>query len=250
MSNVLATKLELFTPLSNDERTSLRKLSDGRLRRLGLHEDIIREGQAPNRVNLILSGWACRYKILEDGRRQILSFFFPGDLCDLRIFILKRMDHCIGTLVPTVIAEIPREAIIDVTEGGSRIARALWWSSLAAEAIEREWIVNLGQRSAVERLGHLFCETFKRLEAIGLATGTSCDMPLTQTELAEATGLSPVHVNRSVQELRAQGLIELRQKRLTILDFDRLAHRSFFTPNYLHLDRAGFGEARADIMPI
>ena len=239
---VLATKLGLFAPLSINEQEMLRRVTSGRLRVLQAREDIIREGEAPGYVNLIVSGWACRYKLLEDGRRQILSFLFPGDLCDLRIFILKRMDHSIGTLMPTTIAEIPRDAIIELTEGGSPLARALWWSSLVSDAIEREWIVNLGQRTALERLSHLFCEMYVRQNAVGLTSGMSCDMPLTQAELAEACGLSTVHINRSLQDLRGQGLVELQRKCLTIHDFNRLARLALFTPNYLHLDHVGTDE--------
>ena len=107
---------------------------------------------------------------------------------------------------------------------------------MVAEAIEREWIVNLGQRTAVERVGHLFCELFLRLKAITLTDGDSCELPLTQAELAETTGLSTVHINRTLQELRAQNLIILRRRRLTIPDLDRLKRASLFSPNYLHLD--------------
>lgn len=235
----LVAKLELFAALSYDDKLALERLARGKIRRLDAREDIVREGDTPGHVYLILSGWACRYKQLEDGRRQIIGYFLPGDFCDLRIFILKSMDHSIATVTPVQFAEIPRETILDMTDNGSRLARALWWSALVAEAVEREWIVNLGQRTAFERMGHLLCELFTRQRAIGLTTGSRCELPLTQTELAETIGLSAVHVNRTLQELRAQGLILLQGKILTMLDLPRLERISLFNPNYLHLDREG-----------
>lgn len=235
----LVTKLELFASLSHDDKEAVAHASSLRVRDVDAHEDIIREGDEPSHVNLVLSGWACRYKQLPDGRRQILAYFLPGDLCDLKIFILRRMDHSIASITPVRIAEIPRDTIVDLVDNGSRLARAFWWSAMVAEAIEREWIVNLGQRTAVERVGHLFCELFLRLKAIGHTNGSSCEMPLTQIELGDTTGLSTVHMNRTLQELRAQDLIMLRSKALTILDFERLKRASLFSPNYLHLDRVG-----------
>ena len=239
MAKPLIAKLEHFTKLSRDDKEVLRSAAAIRVRQLGPREDVIREGDNPNHVNLILSGWACRYKVLEDGRRQIMSYFVPGDFCDLKIFILKSMDHSIGTLSAVSLAEIPQEAIQAMTERHTRLAQALWWSSLVAEAIEREWIVNLGQRDALERVGHLFCELYLRLQAVGLAENGSFELPVTQSQLGETMGLSSVHVNRTVQELRSKGLIVLRDRRVTIPDLERLKAASMFVENYLHLGREG-----------
>jgi CRP-like cAMP-binding protein len=148
MAHPLILKLEQFTRLSSEDRRALNHAASLQQRRLGPRHDIIHEGDRPEFVNLILDGWACRYKTLEDGRRQITAFFVPGDICDLKVFILREMDHSIGTLSPVLLAEIPRDVVLDLTEGSSRLARALWWSTLVSEAIEREWVVNLGQRSA------------------------------------------------------------------------------------------------------
>ena len=238
-SHPLVAKLELFVTMSVEDKAAIASVSQQKVRRVGPREDIISEGDVPDHVNLILSGWACRYKQLEDGRRQILGFFLPGDFCDLRIFILKHMDHSIATITPVMLAEIPRDTILELTDNGSRLARAMWWSALVAEAVEREWIVNLGQRTASERMGHLLCELFLRLRAVGLSNGDSCELPLTQSELAETTGLSTVHVNRTLQELRAQGLIILQGKTLSIPDLTRLQRTSLFSANYLHLEREG-----------
>ncbi|WP_407525709.1 Crp/Fnr family transcriptional regulator [Methylobacterium oryzisoli] len=239
MATYLIRKLEQFTALSRDDKAALERAASGKPRRLASREDIFREGDAPGRVNLILDGWACRYKVLEDGRRQIAAFLLPGDLCDLRMFILRQMDHSVGTLSPVTVAEIPKEAILDLTDNYPRISRALWWTSLVEEAIQREWTTNLGQRDALERMAHLLCEVFLRLRAVGLTEGPTCELPVTQAELADATGLSTVHVNRTIQELRARGLVILRGKTLSIPDLDALQDAALFSANYLHLGRIG-----------
>lgn len=237
--NPLVTKLELFARLSSADKEAIDRATALRVRDIAAHQDIIRQGDCPDHVNLVLSGWACRYKQLEDGRRQILAYFLPGDLCDLKVFILKNMDHTIAAITPVRIAEIPRDTIIEIVDNGSRLARAFWWSAMVSEAIEREWIVNLGQRTAFERVGHLLCELFTRQRAVGLTTNNSCEMPLTQSELGDTTGLSTVHMNRTLQELRAQDLIALKGRTLTIPDIDRLKEACLFSSAYLHLDRIG-----------
>ena len=236
---MLVRKLEHFTRLSSEDKRVLKRASEGKIRRFGARVDVIREGEAPEHVNLILSGWACRYKYLEDGRRQIMSYFVPGDTCDLGVFLLRSMDHSIGTLTAVTMAEVSREAVLEMTGNHSRVSNALWWSTLVAEAVQREWVVNIGQRTAFERIGHLLCEIFIRLRCVGLTTDTSCEFPITQAELGEATGLSTVHVNRTLQELRGSNLIVLRDKVLTIPDLTALQRASMFSANYLHLDREG-----------
>ena len=231
-------KLEGFTHLSYENRQALEGLAR-HVQQVGPDRDIIREGDSPAHVNLILEGWACRYKQLEDGRRQIISFFVPGDMCDTHVFVLREMDHSIGTLTPVRLAQIPRDALLDLTDRHPRITRALWWETLVTAAIQREWTVNLGQRSGIERLAHLFCELFLRLRAVGLTDGDTCPLPITQNEIADAMGQTSVHVNRTLQEMRGMGLIILKGKRLTILDMDRLQRVALFNPNYLHLNHEG-----------
>jgi CRP-like cAMP-binding protein len=136
-----------------------------------------------------------------------------------------------------VLAEISEAAIRDVTLQYPRIAEALWWEMLVTAAIQREWTVSLGQRLATERLGHLFCELFLRLRAVGMTSETSCEFPITQADLGDAMGLSTVHINRTLKELRAAGLIRLRGRQLTIPDFPALQAASLFDPSYLHYER-------------
>jgi CRP-like cAMP-binding protein len=142
-------------------------------------------------------------------------------------------------LSPVKVAQISEDALLNITERSARLTRALWWNSLVDEAIAREWTVNVGRRDANERMAHLLCEVFLRLRAIGLTDGNSCDLPITQSELGDALGLSHVHTNRTVQELRGQGLITLTGKILVIHDLPALQDLALFNPNYLHLDRDG-----------
>src|SRR5262245_37851209 len=138
MPGALITKLERFTKLSKDDKAILQRLAAVNIRTLGPHEDLVREGDRPAEINLMLSGWACRHKHLEDGRRQIIAFFLPGDLCDHHIFILKEMDHSVSTITPVRIASISRDAFEEATLKHPRITQALWWESLVAFAIQRE----------------------------------------------------------------------------------------------------------------
>lgn len=235
----LAIRLQNYTRLSSEDRAALDSVSRNAVHEAQPRRDIIREGDDPKVVRLILSGWACRYKGLPDGRRQIVGFFIPGDFCDLNVYILKEMDHTIGAITRVQYAAIPPEDMNRLTETRPRIVQALWWHELVNAAIQREWLLNIGQRSAYERIGHLLVEMYLRLRSVGLAENGSCDFPITQNDLAEATGLTPVHVNRTLQELRRDGLIELAHKRLTIPDLDKLMGASMFNPNYLHLDHEG-----------
>ncbi|TPE51644.1 Crp/Fnr family transcriptional regulator [Amaricoccus solimangrovi] len=238
-ANALTCKLQQFTRLSLADRAALERVVAERRRTFLGREDISREGDKPTKIYVMLNGWACRYKFLEDGRRQIVAFFLPGDLCDLNIFILRQMDHSIGALTDVTVAEIGRDSFERLIDDHPRITQALWWEALVTIAIQREWTVNLGQRDALERIAHLLCELYVRLWSAGLATDGHCAFPVTQSDLADATGLSKVHVNRTLQELRQEGLIRLANRQLTILDLDRLKRLAVFDPNYLHLDREG-----------
>lgn len=234
----LQLKLEAFVKLSREDRSAVERLSRSQ-RDVAARRDLIREGDQPRYVHLVLDGWACRYKTLPDGRRQIVAFFLPGDFCDLNVYILREMDHSVGAITKLRIADISREDMDALTESHPRITQALWWHELVSAAIQREWTLNLGQRSAFERIAHLMVELFLRLEVVGLTKGDSCDFPLTQNDIADATGLTAVHVNRTLQELRRAGLIVLQGRSLTIPDMAALKNVALFNANYLHLDREG-----------
>ena len=235
---LLGRKLENYADLSADEKKALHDAA-GPVRSFGPHENLLGEGEQPAGVCVVVAGFACRHKMLPDGRRQIIGFFLPGDMCDARVFILKRMDHTISTLSPSLISVLSRESVLDMTARYPRLTRAFWWNTLVEEAISREWLVNIGQRTALERIAHLFCEVYVRLKAVGLATPNGCELPVTQSELADATALSTVHVNRTLKELRRVGLASMSGKSLLIHDFPGLRALAMFDPNYLHLDGEG-----------
>jgi len=234
----LALRLDAFTRLSSDDKAAIAKISSTS-RVIAPRRDLIREGENPKFAHLMLDGWACRYKTLPDGRRQIVAFFVPGDFCDLNVYVLRQMDHSVGAITRLSVADIIREDMDRLTARYPRVAQALWWEALVNAAIQREWTFNVGQRTAYERIAHLLTELFLRLRTVKMTNGTSCDFPLTQNDLADATGLTAVHVNRTLQELRRDGLIELERRQLTILDMQRLMEAAMFNANYLHLEHEG-----------
>lgn len=236
--NPLIRKLEGFTALSEAEQGVLEQLSADP-RRFMPGADLIREGDKPRGVFLILSGIACRYKARANGARQVVAYMVPGDTGDLDAALLNEMDHTITTFSACEVVHIKPETITELMQHHPRIARALRMSTLVDAGTLREWLVNIGCRSASERLAHLFCELLVRFQAVGQAHGNSYALPITQNDLAATTGLSNVHVNRTLQELRRQALIELKQGRLTILDLPQLQSLAGFRSNYLHIgDRA------------
>jgi len=237
-ASAVTSKLEAFTRLSGEDRAALTQVGRN-VRIIEARRDLISEGDRPRFVHLMLDGWACRYKQLPDGKRQIVSLFVPGDFCDLNVYILKYMDHSIGAITRLKVATITPEEMNALTDERPRITQALWWNELVTAAVQREWTLNLGQRTAYERLAHLLIELYIRLETVGRAQNGRCDFPLTQNDLADATGLTAVHVNRTLQELRRDGLIELDRRQLHIRDLNRMIDTAMFNPNYLHLDHEG-----------
>lgn len=234
IDNPLIRKIGHFEALSDADRTILERVSTGS-RLIGARTSLIREGDRPDGVLLLMEGMACRYKLRSTGQRQIIAYLLPGDLSDLDAALLKKMDHTITTLSVCRVVSIPTDVIERLITESPTIGRSLRMSTLVEEATLREWLVNVGSRSAMERIAHLFCELLVRFKAIGLAHNNSYALPLTQADLGETMGLSNVHVNRSLQELRRDGLIELKNRRLTILDLPRLQAVAEFDAHYLRL---------------
>lgn len=231
--NMLVRKLEGFGPLPDADRDLIEEVTQ-ETRRVPAHSDIISEGQNPENVHLILDGLACRYKLVDSGHRQILAIFLPGEFCDLYIFILKQMDHSISTLTACDVVDMPREAIFRMLERPA-IARALWWATLVDEAILRERLVDIGRRPARERVAHLLCELYVRMRAVGLTEGGSFDFRLTQTDIADALGLTNVSVNKVIMELRREGIIDVANSHICVLKQDDLQAIGQFSADYLHL---------------
>lgn len=215
---------ELLLALCNDVRS------------IKARRDIIREGDRPDHVHVMIEGWACRYKILPDGSRQITAFLISGDLCDIHIMLFDQMDHSIGSVSDCKVAFVPRAKMAELT-GRPDLAKALWWANLVDEAMLRSWVVNVGRRDAFARLSHLLCELHARLTNVGLANGCEFELPLTQEALGDALGLTSVHVNRTLKRLREEGLIAFPGQHIVLLDVARLQKLAGFDPTYLHLSR-------------
>ena len=234
MSNVVFRKLQNFADVSAKDQQLLNDRLQ-RIERVPPHSDVIQEGTHPRYLHIIVEGWACRYKQLEDGRRQIIALFVPGDMCDPCVFLLDEMSHALATLTPVTLARIAEKDLLEIMRESPSLTRAFWLEMLISAEVQREWTVNIGRRTALERMAHLFCELLLRLRAVGLASGSECDLPLTQADLGDVLGLSSVHVNRTLQEIRAMKLVELRGKRLLVQDENALQALALFNPNYLHL---------------
>jgi CRP-like cAMP-binding protein len=234
MTTPFVRKLEYGAGLSDQDRQVLDQAVRD-VRQFKPRHDLILEDDSPENVHVILEGFACRYKRLPDGTRQIMAYLVPGDCCDLHVSILSKIDHTIGTLTTCKVALLPHAVIDDLTAQSRAITRALWWSTLSDQGTQREWLINMSRRPADKRLAHLLCELLVRLQAVGLATENSFVLPLTQRQLADTLAMTGVHLNRIVRQLREEGLITLKGHTITIPDVERLSQFSDFNPNYLHL---------------
>jgi len=230
-------KLEHFLPLPDQDKEWLNGLVL-RSEEFPAHSDIIREGEMPAGVFVIIAGHACRYKILSDGNRQILDFMFPGDMSELHSFLLQAADHGIFTLGPTIIARIDRDRLTRGMFDHPHSAVALWWNALQREAILRERITAIGRRDAYARVAHLLCEMFERLRLVGETADHHYRLPLTQAELGDALGISEVYANRMLRRLQNERLIVSHQRILRIPNLDALKRAAAFDARYLHLDGA------------
>ena len=231
--NPLVAKLSPFMDLDYSDVAALEAIA-GSAKPYLSGKILFHEGSVPDHVYLFVRGMACRYKLLLSGQRQILGFLIPGDLCDLQFLALNPPDHSVALLSDAQLVKIPTWKIHDLLADRPSIDRALALAALQDFAILREWLLNVGQRNALEKLAHFFCEMRIRLEAVGQVDGDgSFELPVNQMTLADTTGLTPVHVNRTLQRLRSDGLIQLCHRRLLIIDFARLAAVAGFDGNYL-----------------
>ncbi|WP_311275235.1 Crp/Fnr family transcriptional regulator [Methylobacterium sp. WCS2018Hpa-22] len=236
----MVIKLESISTLTEEERQAVETLPV-RAQAFRADHDIVRDGETATQCCLILEGWACRYKIMGEGKRQIFSFHIGGDIPDLQSLHIPRMDHSLATMTDATVAFIPHEAMRDLTYRFPRLAAVLWRDTLVDAGIFRQWMACMGQRSAYEHLAHLFCELYLKQEAVGLAGEHRCSLPMTQADLGDATGVSSVHINRTLQEMRGNGLITLRSNTLVILAWDKLVRAAEFDETYLHLRKQSAG---------
>ncbi len=231
---VLIRKLTSIADLTSDDCQTLSDL-EVRIVELDAREDFAREGDVPGQCCFIIDGFMQRYQDLPSGKRQILAFHTPGDMPDLQNLSLEIMDHNIAAVVRCKVGIVSHASLLEIMRKSPNITQALWRDTLIDGAIFRAWLTSMGQRSAYDHFAHLLCEVFTRLRAVGLATENWCALPVTQEQLGEALGISTVHVNRTLMDLRRAELIEFAKGRLTILDWEGLVAAAQFDPAYLHL---------------
>ena len=222
------TKCELS--LISDLQTRRKHFSQGR--------DLVLQGQSDQPAYVLSDGWVCSYKLLADGSRQILDFQIPGDFLGMRSVLLKTADYSVVPITPIEAAEVTSDDLMTIFTQTPRLAMALLWAASRDEAMLVEHLVGIGRRSAVERTAHLLLELGVRLRLVGLGSTAGYDCPLSQYLLADALGLSAVHVNRVLRFLREEGLLTFQRGRVTIHDFDGLAERYSFSADYLEQGKA------------
>lgn len=232
MLNALIRSLEKRVPLNDADRASLMAICSGTRKFPGKH-DLIREGDPPGPMFVFLEGWGCRYKLLPDGGRQILAFMLPGDLGDMYAGLLDEMDHSVATVTTASVIAIDRARLQEFVDSRPAITRAFRLLQQAKLGTARSWMVNTGRRGSEERVAHLMCELFVRAKTADLASGTTCTMPISQILLADALGLTPVHVNRVLRTFRNEGMMHLAKGQLVIDDIGKLVHTAGFDDNYL-----------------
>lgn len=233
MTNRFIDKLTSLAPLDDGDISAL-AAATAKSRSVPTRRDLIREGDRPGPVFVVLEGWACRYKILPTGTRQVLAYLMPGDSCDLHIGLLAEMDHNIQTITPARIATIDRAEMDRIVDRHPRIAKALYIAQLIDEGTMRAWITSMGRRTSIERVAHLMCELYLRARNIGLTTETWLELPLSQLLLADSLGMTPVHLNRVLKKLRLSGAMTLTRGSLVIVDPLMLTEIAGFDENYLH----------------
>jgi len=243
-SNPLITRLKQLTYLSNDDQIALLGAFDAP-RKVLPKSGLDRSQDHSSSVRFIQQGFAYRYIALPDGRQQITNLLLPGDACDPLALAAPNAEHGICALTTVIYSEIKRPALVSLVEGSPRIAAAMWRSFQLTEAMLYERIASLGRRSAKERLAHFLCEVFFRCRAVGLTSGMQCSLPLSQGDLGDTLGLSLVHTNRSLMALRADKLIKLEARLLTIIDLARLQETAHFDPRYLQIEPEAAGTARS-----
>lgn len=235
MEHALLARLESLMELTDSERAAIRRLPL-QVARVQADQVITREGDSPSQSFLLTEGVACTSKLTGHGGRQIMALHIAGDLPDLHSLHLRVLDSDIWAITDCRLALMVHEDLRELCHEQPRVADELWRRTLVDASIYRESVVNVAQRPALSRMAHLFCEMMLRSRAAGLASGNSCPLPLTQADLAEILGLSIVHINRTLQDLRGQGLVAMGQGSLTVHDWDTLVDVGDFRADYLHLE--------------
>jgi CRP-like cAMP-binding protein len=233
LGSILAKKLNKFLRLSEDEQRRLVELQSNTIK-VKRGKQLVQEGQTGHTAFVLQSGWACSFKVLQDGGRQIISFPVPGDCVGLRSVLLRTADHSFATLTDAVVSPIDGSRILQTFNDFPRLATAILWAASRDEAMVVEHLVSIGRRSAIERTAHFFMELAERLSLVGLATEAEFKCPLSQYVLADALGLTAIHINRVLRQLREQELLTLRKGSVQIHDLNRLRKLAGFRGGYLN----------------
>ena len=232
----LVRSLALRDEVTPEEQALIESMTMRR-RLLRKGEELVAQHSHPSESCIVLSGFTAREVVLDDGKRQITALHIPGDFVDLHGFTLKRLDHDIITYGPCTVALVPHERLKRVTQEYPHLTRMLWLSTMIDAALHREWELSLGRRDAVSRVAHIFCELEARLDIIGMVQGGSYALPLSQVDLAECLGITSVHVNRVLRQLRDRNILEFSRKRVTIRDRAHLREIAEFDIGYLYIEK-------------
>jgi CRP-like cAMP-binding protein len=235
LDNPFLLNLSRLDHLSPDEVAIVEGLSTRR-KRFAAKTDIVLEGDRPHNSCLLLSGFAGRYNVLNDGRRQITAVHIAGEFVDLHSLMLAQMDHSVLALTECEISLVPHEMLRELTRTHPHLARLMWTLTVIDAAVHRQWLVAAGRLSSLAQVAHFLCEMYVRLDVVHQTDGFSYRLPLSQNELSDTMGLSLVHINRTLQELRRDGLIEWQGDQVRILDWVRLSALAEFDPTYLNLE--------------
>ena len=234
----LIRKLEGHSRLTESDRQAIRKLAFT-VRTIEQGSYLIREADRPQHCSILLEGFAYRHKVTGQGERQILAIHMPGEFLDLLNIFLEFSDHNVQALTRVDAAIVSRAAIHELAQESPTLTRAMWTDTLIDASIFREWVVNVGRRDSITRIAHLLCEFAMRLEVAGLAHENRYELPMTQEQIADSVGLTPVHVNRVLKELAGRGLITRNKRSVAIPDWEKLRQIGDFTARYLHMDQGG-----------
>jgi CRP-like cAMP-binding protein len=233
ITTALVKRLRISTDLSAEDVEAIHALPI-KVKEYAAEQAVVRDGQRPTDCCLIVDGFCVRSKTIASGRRQILSIHIPGEVPDLMSLYLRVMDHDLTTLTPCTLGFISHQVLHQLYRRRPIVGEVFWRDTLIDAAKFREWIVNVGQRPAPARLANVIVELRERLKAIGKVTGSSFDMPLTQEQIGEALGMSGVHANRVIKQLRGDGILDLNRGRVMVLDEARLMELAEFDDRYLH----------------
>ncbi len=232
---LLVRNLEMRHPLSKEDREAVLGLPH-HLKTLNPAAYIVREGEPPTRCGVLVTGFAYRQKITGGGGRQIVAIHMPGDSVDFQNMFLNVSDHNVQMLTRGDVAFLERQDLQNLAQARPEIGKAISIKTLVEASIFREWVVNVGRRPARERIAHVLCEFGSRLDALGLAEKYGYELPMTQEELGDATGLTPVHVNRTLKALTAEGLIVRDRRSISFPDWRRMRSVADFNERYLHME--------------